>query len=79
MRFVGFATRNVIPPGLQQKTDNTVFFTPFLFQCCHNVVAEFIDAHDGTIYAANRPQGGACVTFTLPSGTPPTVEEERAT
>jgi two-component system sensor histidine kinase KdpD len=38
-----------------------------------------IDAHGGTIYAANRPEGGACVTFTLPSGTPPTVEEESAT
>ena len=35
-----------------------------------------IDAHGGTIYATNRPEGGACVTFTLPSGTPPTVEEE---
>ncbi|MDD5241423.1 MAG: DUF4118 domain-containing protein [Sulfuricella sp.] len=35
-----------------------------------------IDAHGGTIYAANRPEGGACVTFTLPSGTPPTIEDE---
>ncbi|HUW49388.1 MAG TPA: DUF4118 domain-containing protein [Sulfuricella sp.] len=35
-----------------------------------------IDAHGGTIDAANQPEGGACVTFTLPSGTPPTVEEE---
>lgn len=38
-----------------------------------------IDAHGGTIYAANRPEGGACVTFTLPGGTPPTVEEESET
>ncbi len=37
-----------------------------------------IDAHGGTIHAATRPEGGACVTFTLPSGTPPTVEEESA-
>lgn len=35
-----------------------------------------IDAHGGTIYAVNRPEGGACVTFILPSGTPPTIEEE---
>ncbi len=35
-----------------------------------------IDAHGGEIHAENRPEGGACVTFTLPSGTPPTVEEE---
>lgn len=35
-----------------------------------------IDAHEGTIAVANRPQGGACVTFTLPLGNPPTIEEE---
>jgi len=32
-------------------------------------------AHGGTIGAENRP-GGACVRFTLPLGTPPTMEEE---
>ena len=35
-----------------------------------------IEAHGGMIAATNRPEGGACVTFTLPSGTPPTIEEE---
>lgn len=35
-----------------------------------------VEAHDGTITAANRLQGGACVTFTLPLGEPPVVEEE---
>jgi two-component system sensor histidine kinase KdpD len=35
-----------------------------------------IEAHGGTISAVNRPQGGACVSFTLPRGTPPVVEEE---
>lgn len=35
-----------------------------------------VDAHDGTIAAANRPQGGACVSFTLPLGEPPLIEEE---
>lgn len=36
-----------------------------------------VEAHGGTIAASNRPQGGgACVTFTLPTGTPPSVEEE---
>lgn len=35
-----------------------------------------VEAHDGTIRAANRPQGGACVTFTLPLGNPPVIEEE---
>jgi len=35
-----------------------------------------IEAHDGTISASNRPEGGACVTFTLPMGVPPAIEEE---
>jgi two-component system, OmpR family, sensor histidine kinase KdpD len=35
-----------------------------------------IESHDGTITASNRPQGGACVTFTLPLGNPPIIEEE---
>lgn len=38
-----------------------------------------IEAHDGTIRASNREEGGktgACVTFTLPLGNPPTIEEE---
>jgi len=28
-----------------------------------------LEAHGGTISASNRPEGGACVTFTLPMGT----------
>ena len=35
-----------------------------------------IEAHGGTIAAANRPEGGACVTLRLPLGTPPAIEEE---
>ena len=35
-----------------------------------------IEAHSGTIAASNRAQGGACVTFTLPRGNPPLIEEE---
>jgi two-component system, OmpR family, sensor histidine kinase KdpD len=35
-----------------------------------------LEAHNGTISASNRPEGGACVTFTLPMGTPPVIEEE---
>lgn len=35
-----------------------------------------VEAHGGTIAAANRPPGGACVRFTLPSGVPPVIEEE---
>jgi two-component system sensor histidine kinase KdpD len=36
-----------------------------------------VDAHGGTIRAANRANGGAEVTFTLPLGSPPRIEEER--
>ncbi len=36
-----------------------------------------VEAHGGAIDAANRADGGACFTFSLPGGTPPAVEEER--
>jgi two-component system sensor histidine kinase KdpD len=32
-----------------------------------------VEAHGGTIRAANRPQGGAAFVFTLPLGTPPAM------
>jgi len=35
-----------------------------------------VEAHGGSISAANRPQGGASVSFTLPLGNPPPVVEE---
>jgi two-component system sensor histidine kinase KdpD len=35
-----------------------------------------VEAHGGSMRAANRPQGGACVSFTLPLGNPPLVVEE---
>lgn len=35
-----------------------------------------VEAHGGTIRASNRPDGGACISFTLPRGTPPILEEE---
>lgn len=35
-----------------------------------------VEAHAGSIYAENRPEGGASIRFTLPIGNPPVVEEE---
>lgn len=35
-----------------------------------------VEVHGGRIFAANAPQGGACVTLTLPIGNPPVLEEE---
>ena len=37
-----------------------------------------VQAHHGTIRAANDPRGGARISFTLPLGTPPAVPEEAA-
>jgi two-component system sensor histidine kinase KdpD len=35
-----------------------------------------VQAHGGHISASNPPEGGACVTFTLPRGTPPPIDLE---
>ena len=37
-----------------------------------------IEAHDGEIVIANRPTGGSRVSFSLPLGEPPSIEEEMA-
>ncbi len=35
-----------------------------------------VEAHAGEIHADNLLEGGACLRFTLPTGTPPIIEEE---
>lgn len=37
-----------------------------------------VESHGGTIRVENEPSGGACFTFTMPKGHPPSVEEESA-
>ena len=41
------------------------------------ICSAIVEAHAGAISATNRPQGGACVTFTLPLGEPPLIEAEK--
>jgi two-component system sensor histidine kinase KdpD len=35
-----------------------------------------VESHGGTIHAQNRAEGGAQITFTLPMGSPPSIDEE---
>ncbi|MFA6310022.1 MAG: DUF4118 domain-containing protein [Sterolibacterium sp.] len=37
-----------------------------------------VESHGGTIVVANRPEGGACFSFSLPLGDPPGIEAEAA-
>ncbi|HEY8545484.1 MAG TPA: sensor histidine kinase, partial [Acidimicrobiales bacterium] len=35
-----------------------------------SIVRDLVEAHGGRVAAANRPEGGATVTFSLPGGDP---------
>jgi two-component system sensor histidine kinase MprB len=43
------------------------------------IVAQIVRRHDGTVWATNRPQGGAAVGFELPAAPPPSVPIPTAT
>jgi len=72
-------------PGFS-RTDNAALFDMFVRGEVESakpgvglglaICRAIVEAHDGTISASNRPDGGACVTFSLPLGEPPLVEEE---
>jgi two-component system sensor histidine kinase KdpD len=40
------------------------------------ICRSIVEAHGGSIRAFNPPEGGGCVVFTLPLGTPPAIEPE---
>jgi len=42
------------------------------------ICRSIVEAHDGSISVANRPEGGARFTFSLPLGTPPQIESDEA-
>ena len=41
-----------------------------------SICRSIVEAHGGGIVLLNPQEGGACVVFTLPLGSPPTVEPE---
>ncbi len=43
-----------------------------------SIVRAVIEAHEGTVTAHNRAEGGACFRMRLPAGTPPSVPVEEA-
>ena len=42
------------------------------------ICRSIVEAHGGTIVVANRPEGGACFTFSLPLGSPPNIQDEES-
>jgi two-component system sensor histidine kinase KdpD len=42
-----------------------------------SICRSIIEAHGGRIELLNPEAGGACVLFTLPLGSPPTIEPEK--
>ena len=55
-------------------SESTAFGTGLGLAICKSIV----DAHGGTIFAENRADAGGRVRFTIPLGSPPTIEEEVA-
>ena len=56
------------------SSESTAFGTGLGLAICKSI----IDAHGGTILAEDRVDEGGRVRFTIPLGTPPTIEEEIA-
>ncbi|MET3107283.1 two-component system sensor histidine kinase KdpD [Oxalobacteraceae bacterium GrIS 2.11] len=71
-----------LPPGLGEKIFDK-FTRGEKESATHGVglglaiCKAIIEAHQGKIWAENRPQQGAKISFTLPMGTPPEIESEQ--
>jgi two-component system sensor histidine kinase KdpD len=71
-------------PGLPRNREEAVF-EKFTRGECESatpgvglglaICRAIVEAHGGTIRAGHSPEGGACIVFTLPLGTPPAVPE----
>ena len=76
-RGAGFKSAN---PGdlfrmfVRGPSESTAFGTGLGLAICKSIV----DAHGGTIFAEDRADAGGRVRFTIPLGSPPTIEEEVA-
>lgn len=68
------AEERIFEPFVQGKQESAMPGVGLGLAICRSIVA----AHDGTIRAENRREGGARISFTLPRGTPPDAEEAPA-
>ncbi|MBF0628935.1 MAG: two-component system sensor histidine kinase KdpD [Magnetococcales bacterium] len=70
-----------VPPGMEQKlfekfTRGKMESTVVGFGLGLAIVRAIIEAHGGSVWAENLPNGGACFQFLLPVGNPPLIPEE---
>ena len=62
---------NLFERGNATEVANKVAGTGIGLAICKAIV----EAHQGNIQAENQPQGGVCISFSLPLGTPPFLNE----
>jgi two-component system sensor histidine kinase KdpD len=65
------AEEKIFEPFVQVRSESSLHGVGLGLAICQTIII----AHNGEISAANRMEGGACMTFTLPCGIPPEAEE----